>query len=316
MKLLTIGSGDRGAIIADMLAKYGVKVNRVPLFKCYAVSNEVELLKSLKSIQEWKRFHIWGEILNSKDVRGIINTIFARYELFEGLLLTTSLEEEFGFLLSVELGKKLKEICEEPVLALGTLPPLSNHFELGELRERIKRLRRAVDVLILAEEGRNTNATILNSLNILAMIGEIDLKKKVVGEVVVDTSDILNSLKKDGVSVVGISKRKLPLGWNWLKKLIYGEEYEIKGLRTQRMIEMFREAVENLSVGVDLKTAKSALLVFSGRADQITMDGTFSCISMLEKMNPDLEIRYGDYPTRSNKLSAVVLFSGITSLKF
>jgi cell division GTPase FtsZ len=317
MRLLTIGSGNRGAIIADMFARHGMRVNGIPLFKCYAISNEVELLKSLKGVPRRKRFHILEENLSSnKDVRSIINTILAEYNIFESLLLTTSLKEEFGFLLSVELAEKLKELCEEPILALGVLSSSTEptkHSSL-EIRKRIKELKNAVDVLILFEEKQNTDAIILNSLNILSMVGEIDLRKKQTGEVVVDTSDVLNSLRKDGVAAVGISRRRLPM--SWLRRIVYRKECEIKGLRTKRMMEMFKEALENnLSAGIDLETAKSALLVFSGHPEEITMDGIFSCITMLEKINPDIEVRYGDYPVRSNQLSAVLLFSGITRLK-
>ncbi len=316
MKLLTIGSGNRGAIISDLMAKYGMRVNRAPLFKCYAISDHIELLKSLRSIKDENKYHIWGEsLLNEKDIKSIVNTIFSKYELFESILLTTSLGEEFGVSLSIELAKVLSDVCEEPVIALGVLPSLNDYSNLGELRNRIKELRKVVDVLILFEENQDTDSRIIESLNILAMVGEIDLKKKQASEIVVDTSDVLNSLKKEGISVIGTSKRKLP--FSWFRKIFRRKEYEIKGLRTQRMIEMFKEAIENnLSIGIDLETAKSALVVFSGDPEEITMDGIFSCIKMLEKINPDIEVRYGDYPIRSNQLTAVVLFSGITRLRF
>lgn len=316
MKLLTIGSGNRGAIIADLMAKHGIKVNRVPLFKCYAISDNVELLKSLRGVKDENRFHIWAEnLLNEKDVKSIVNTIFSKYELFESLLLVTSLGEEFGYSLTTKFAKVLREVCEEPVIALGVLPSLNDYSNLGELRNRIKELRKVVDVLILFEENQNTDSRIIESLNILAMVGEIDLKKRQAGEVVVDTSDVLNSLKKDGISVIGISKRDLP--FSLFRKIFRRKRYEIKGLKAQRMVEMFKEAIENnLSIGIDLETAKSALVVFSGDPEEITMDGLFSCIKMLEKINPDIEVRYGDYPIRSNQLTAVVLFSGITRLRF
>jgi cell division GTPase FtsZ len=311
MRLLTIGSGNKGTIIADLMAKSGIRINRVPLFKCYAVSNEVDLLKSLKGIHESKRFHIWGKNIDHKDVGSIINTIFSKHEIYEGFLVTTSLEEEFGFSMSVELCRKLREINEEPVITLGILPYLSK-ANLFVLKERIRELRKASDVLILFEEHKD--AMILNCLNILAMVGEIDIKKRSTGEVVVDTSDVMNSLMKDGISVVGMAERKLS---SWLRKLIYRKENRIKGLKSRRMIEMFKEAIENnMSCGVDVESANSALIVFSGNPEEITMDGMFSCITMLEKLNPEIEIRYGDYPIKSNKLSVVLLFSGIKKLKF
>jgi len=314
MKLITIGTGNRGAVVADLMAKKGIRVNRIPLFKCFAVSNEIDLLKTLKAIPTPKRFHVYGKVLDSKDVTSIINSILSYHEIYEGFLLTTALEEEFGHAMSVELCRKLREISEEPVISLGIMPNLSQ-TNIFVLKERIQELRKASDILILFEDNQNTEPMILKSLNTISMVGEIDIKKRATGEVVVDTSDVINSMRKDGVSVVGIAEKKLP---HWLvRKYMRKSEYEIKGLRAQRMIEMCEEAINsNLSSCMDIESATSALIVFSGDPDEITMDGMFSCINLIEKINPDLEIRYGDYPIKTNKLSVVLLFSGIKKLKF
>lgn len=312
MKLLTIGCGNRGSLVADLMAKKGVKVNKTPLFKTYAVANEVEPLKTLTSINKERRFHIRGN-LNHKDVGSIINTIFSNYELYEGLLIPTGLDDEFGFSMSLEMCKKLQEICEEPVLTLGLLPNLDK-TDLLELKKRIRELRKESDVLLLFEDNESTETMLINSMNIISMVGEIDIKSKSTGEVVVDTSDVINSMMKEGVSVIGVAERKLPF-WP-LRKIFYRDEYEIRGLKTNRMVEMCEEAIGNLSSDVDVKDANSALIVFSGDPGEITMDGMFSCMSMLEEINPRFEIRYGDYPIKMSHLYVVLLFSGIKKLKF
>ncbi|MFO7967304.1 MAG: cell division protein [Archaeoglobaceae archaeon] len=312
MKLLTIGCGNRGSAVADLMAKKGIRVNKTPLFKSYAISNEVETLKTLKSIHKDKRFHVWGS-LNRKDVGSIINTIFSNYEIYEGFLVPIGLDEEFGFTMGIELCEKLNEICEEPILSLGILPNL-DETDLLEMKKRIRELRKKSDVLLLFEEKENTEAMLLNSLNIISMVGEIDIKSKNTGEVVVDTSDVINSMLKEGISVIGVSGTKLPF-WP-LRKILYRDEYEIKGLKTRRMVELCEDAMENLSSDVDVKDANSVLIVFSGDPEEITMDGMFSCLSMLEDINPYFEIRYGDYPVKLSHLYAVLLFSGIKKLKF
>lgn len=312
MKLLTIGCGNRGSAVADLMAKKGVRVNKTPLFKSYAIANEVETLKTLKSIPKEKRFHIWGS-LNHKDVGSIINTIFSNYEIYEGFLVPTGLDEEFGFSMSVELCKKLKEICEEPILSLGLLPNL-DETDLLELKKRIRELRKKSDVLLLFEDKENTEPMLLNSLNIISMVGEIDIKTKSTGEVVVDTSDVINSMMKQGISVIGVAGTKLP--FRPLRKILYRDQYEIRGLKTRRMVELCEDAIENMSSDVDVKDANSVLIVFSGDPEEITMDGMFSCLSMLEEINPQFEIRYGDYPIKMSHLYVVLLFSGIKKLKF
>ncbi|MFP4559235.1 MAG: cell division protein [Archaeoglobaceae archaeon] len=312
MKLLTIGCGNRGSLIADLMAKKGVKVNKAPLFKSYAIANEIEALKTLRGISKERRFHVGGN-LNHKDVGSIINTIFSNYEIYEGFLVPTGLDDGFGFSMSLEICKKLREICEEPVITLGLLPDL-DATDLLELKKRIRELRKKSDVLLLFEDNESTEPMLVNSLNIISMVGEIDIKNKSTGEIVVDTSDVINSMEKEGVSVIGVAERKLPF-WP-LRKLLYRDEYEIRGLKTSRMVEMCEEAIENLSSDVDIQDASSALIVFSGDPEEITMDGMFSCMSMLDNINPNFEIRYGDYPIKMSQLYVVLLFSGIKKLKF
>ncbi|RLI84878.1 MAG: cell division protein [Archaeoglobales archaeon] len=309
MKLLTIGMGTKGAILSDALAKRGARVNRARLFKCYAVANDIDTLRSLKSIPERDRYHL--TLYKQKDVGGVVNTILERYELFEGTLLLSSLGDDFGYTLGIELAEKFKEAIEEPVLGLATLP---DEPELAELRRRIREFRKAVDILMLFKETEDLEKRVIESLNLLALVGEIDLKKRQAGEVVVDTSDVFNALIKEGVSAIGTATRRLPP--LLIRKILMRKDYQIKGIRSQRMIDMLREACENLSVGAEVDSAKSALIVFSGSPEEITMDGLFDCISLIEEMAPDAEVRYGDYPCKSRDMSLVLLFSGITKLKF
>lgn len=317
MRLLTIGTGNKGAVIADLMAKNGVKVNKVPLFKCCAISSELELLKTLKSIKKEDMFHIFGN-LDYRDLGSILNTIYSKHEIFEGALIFTSLDEEFGFSTSIQLSRKISEITNDPIIALGIVPYI-HEANLLLLKERIKELRKATDILILFEERENTNELIIDSLNVISMVGEMDIKKKGTGEVVVDTSDVLNSMRKNGVSIISAAQMKLPP--TVLRRMIYRDEEKIKGLKTSRMIELFQSAVERKSIGVDIENATSALIIFSGDPEEMTMDGFFSCIKILEERNSELEIRYGDHPVKSNpilssNLSAVLIFSGIKKLKF
>jgi len=161
---------------------------------------------------------------------------------------------------------------------------------------------------------RGVEEKIVKSMNLISLVGEVDIKKGRTGEVVVDTSDVFNSLMKPGISAIGCASRKLP--HPLVKKLFMRKEYQIKGVRAQRMVDMLREAHENLSIGIDEESAKSALFVFTGDPEEVTMDGIFSCISILESLSPEIEVRYGDYPCKTRELSVVLLYSGVTRLKF
>ncbi len=309
MKLLTIGVGKRGAKLTSLLAKKGVKVNRIPLFRCYAVTNSLEDLKSIKLSQKNK---FWMMDNSRTDVRSVLNEILGRYEIHEGSLIITSLDDEFGLKAAVEFGKRLMDYSEDPVIGLGIVPPLES-MSYDELKRRIRTFKSGVRVLMLAEEGR-VNQSLIEALNIIARVGEIDLRKRVAGEVVIDTSDVFNALAFEGFSVFGFSKRKLPI--TWLYKVVLKRESELIAVRTKRMVEMVNEALENLSLRGDTKTAKSALIVFAGNPNEITMDGMFSCIEAVEGLNDGIVVRYGDYPIpRAPYVSVVVLLAGITRIR-
>lgn len=312
MRLLTIGAGERGAKISEMFVKRGAKINKIPLFKCYAISDNTDLISKLNIDDERKFFILKND--ENVDVKGFLNSVFSKYEFIEGSLLITSLIDDYGFIATYNLGLELRDLIEDPIIGLAIIPEL-DRASIEEIRRRIKKLKEAVDILILFEDKPNMEELLLNSLNTLSLVGEVDMKKRLAGEVVIDTSDVFNTLIKDGFSVIGYSTRKLQL--NWYKKVILSGKSEIKGLRTKRMIEMFQEAMKNLSIQGDIEEAKTALIVFSGNPNEITMEGLFSCITMLEKMNPEILVRYGDCPiARSMNLSVVLLFSGIRRFKF
>jgi|Deesub1362A_J573_1020465.scaffolds.fasta_scaffold00076_1 cell division GTPase FtsZ len=315
MRLLSIGLGKKGSRISELLAKKGKKINNVSLFKCYSLHHELSYLKRLK-LPETNKFHVWLDYEDRDSARSILNTIFSKYEFFEAFLLITHIEDDYGFELAKKLGDELLEMSEDPVIVLVILPLLDSGINFEEIRRRLKILANYSHFLLLFEERDNMDWMILNSMNLISLAGEIDLKKRLSGEVVVDTSDVFNSFFKGGLSTVGVSS--VSISKSWLKKIMFWKEDEVIGEKSRRMVEMVREAIEkNLSARCDLNTAKSALLLFGGDPEDITMDGMFSCLNMLEKMFPRLKMRYGDYPVpKSSTLTVVVLFSGMTGFKF
>jgi cell division GTPase FtsZ len=131
---------------------------------------------------------------------------------------------------------------------------------------------------------------------------------------VVDTSDVFNALKADGFAIAGMAERKIPFS---LRDVIFRRESELKAIRTRRMVELTEEALKNVSINGDIENAKSALLLFAGKPDEMTMEGLFSSIAMIENLNRDIVVRYGDYPMPgTRRVFAVLIFSGIRKFRF
>ncbi|MCX8172068.1 MAG: cell division protein [Archaeoglobaceae archaeon] len=307
MRLLTVGVGLRGAKIAEIFYKHGVKVNRVPLFKCFALLSDEVQMRSV-AIEEDRKYYV----RDRKGIPGLLNALTRHYEIWEGNLVILSLEDDFAFEISAEFCDRVKSFSDDPVISLTLIPTLGE-IDVTDIKKKMKTLRKVSDITLVFEGKADTDWKILNSMNLLAMAGEVDLKKRVAGEVVVDTSDVFNALRTDGFSVVGFAEQKV--SFELLRK-----KSESKAIRTRRILDMLEQAINNLSIGGDIENAKSSLLLFCAPQEEITMEGVFEAISRIEKLKDKIVVRYGDCPISSSlltkKISLVVLFSGLRTLKF
>ncbi|MCQ4152700.1 MAG: cell division protein [Archaeoglobi archaeon] len=307
MRLLTVGIGLRGAKIAELFYKHGVRVNRSPLFKCFAILSDELQIRSV-SIDDDRKYYVGDR----RGIPGFINALTRHYEIWEGNLVITSLEDDFAFDVSVEFCERLKAFSEDPIIYLTLIPSLGA-VDVSEIKKKMRKIQKVSDIILVFEGKADSDAKIFDAMNMLALAGEVDIKKRVAGEVVVDTSDIFNALKSDGFSVVGFAEQKV--SFDFFKKAS-----ELKAVRTRRILEMLDQAMNNLSINTELEKAKSALLLFCGPKEEVTMEGIFEAISRVEKLNKDIIIRYGDCPIPpallTKKIAVVVLFSGLKSFKF
>ncbi|RLI83817.1 hypothetical protein DRP07_02865 [Archaeoglobales archaeon] len=312
MRLLSLGLGKKGCRIVGLLNRNGERINDINLFKCYAIHRELPFLSAI-DLPESNKFTAW---LDDEAARSVINTIFSRNEFFEASLLITELMDDYGFNFALRIGEELMSLSEDPVMILAILPYLEVGSNYEEIRRRLKLLNESSHFLILFEDRENLDRMILNSMNMMALVGEIDLKKKISGEVVIDTSDVFNSLMKKGLSSVGFSSTEIKK--SFLDKLAFWREEEPAKRKSDRMVKLLRRAIEeNLSARCDLSTAKSVLVLFEGDPGNITMDGMFSCLTLVNQKFPRIELRYGDYPVPgSRNLKAMILFSGMTGFKY
>ncbi len=312
MRLLTIGAGE-GAKLAELFTQKGARVNNINLFKTFAVVNSLNDLRMLRHIEDGRKFYAVyrdGDV----DVRSVFNNILSFNEIFEASLVICDLSDEFSCHASMKIARELHSTTEEPRICLALSPALDTPEGINVAFMRIKPLLRSFDFLFLFEKDMGYQEVILKTFNTLSLVGEIDVKKQVSGEVVVDTSDFINSLSGDGVSVAGMVTEKLPL--KILRRLKRTGRSEKIAERTERMVRMFDMAVRNIGARAEIGSAKKGLIVFSGDPDEITMDGMFECIKSMERINPSMLVRYGDYPIpSSNELNAVVVFSGIMKFR-
>ncbi|AIY90803.1 FtsZ/tubulin family protein [Geoglobus acetivorans] len=312
MKLLTIGTGD-AVWIADLFASRGARVNNISLFKTFAVVNSVDKLKSIRHVDDKRRFYTVfrdGDV----DVRSAFNSILSFNELYEASLVVCDVEDEFSFYSAVRFGDELEVVTEEPRLCIAMIPELSDASSVSISLLRVKKLMNSFDYVFVFEKTPGFEHNLLKAFNVLSLVGEIDARKRLSGEVVVDTSDFLNSLSGDGVTVTGTSGEILP--FKIIRRLRARSSSTTIAERTERMVRLYETSLTTIGARFEIESARKALVVFSGDPDEITMDGMFECIKAIERMNPEMLVRYGDYPIpNSREINIVTVFSGIKKFK-
>ena len=150
-----------------------------------------------------------------------------------------------------------------------------------------------------------------------------------VGEMVVDSSEIINTLRGGGITSVGyaisdvISKRtKQQRGiFGGLKENIkdtFGgkkeanEEVLMGEDRSAKIVGLVRRAMlGRLTLPCDYSTAERALVLLAGPPDEMDRKGVEKAKSWVEENIAGVEVRGGDYPVNSEYVAAVVMLATV-----
>ena len=146
-----------------------------------------------------------------------------------------------------------------------------------------------------------------------------------VGEMVVDSSEIINTLRGGGITTVGyaitaVSSKEKKTGVSGvitsIKDTIVRKGNEDEGLlgedRTAKIISLVRRAMlGRLTLPCDFSTAERALVLVAGPPREIDRKGIEKAKSWVEENIAGVEVRGGDYPVNSNYVAVVVVLSTI-----
>jgi cell division GTPase FtsZ len=207
------------------------------------------------------------------------------------------------------LVNELRRVYDVPVYALGVLPGRDEggiyHANAGR---SLKTLVREADSLLLIdndawhESGETVreafeaiNEAIARRIGLLLGAGEFEAGEDV-AESVVDSSEIVNTLHKGGISAVGYASAEL------------GED---GADNVNAVTSVVRKALLTNTSLPDASTAEAALVVVAGPNDRIPRKGVERARKWVEEETGSLEVRGGDYPVESDKVAAIVLLGGI-----
>ncbi|HNJ80102.1 MAG TPA: tubulin/FtsZ family protein [Methanoregulaceae archaeon] len=352
MRIFFIGFGQAGGKIVDMFLEQDRKLGRNS-FRAIAVNTARTDLMGLKHIELKDRILIGQTVVKGHGV-GTDNAAGARITMDEVDSIVSAIDRKGthdvdAFMVVAGLGggtgsggtpvlvRQLKNIYHEPVYVLGILPAPEEGklYSFNAARSLTTLIKEADNTFVFdnsawKNEGESIksafsrlNDEIVRRFGVLFRAGEMG--KAGVGEMVVDSSEIINTLRGGGISTVGYAiasvttdRSKSPLSGiiggitSTLKKREATEEVLLGEDRTAKIISLVRRAMlGRLTLPCDFSTAERALVLVAGPPDELDRKGIEKAKSWVEENIAGVEVRGGDYPVRSSFVAAVVLLSTI-----
>jgi len=207
------------------------------------------------------------------------------------------------------LVKELQRIYDIPVYGLGVLPGRDEGalYQVNAGRS-LKTLIREADATLLVdndawrssgeslESGYEAiNERIARRVGVLLAAGEaVDG----VGESVVDSSEVINTLRGGGVATLGYAAADASTD--------AAENVNVVTSTTRRAVR------SGMSLP-DTTRAERGLLVIAGRPEAISRKGVEKARSWLETEIDTMEVRGGDFPLREDRLAALVVLGGVAN---
>ncbi|MCC6027589.1 MAG: tubulin/FtsZ family protein [Archaeoglobus sp.] len=344
MRFFVIGFGQAGGKILDMFVENEKMRGSKSRIKWLAVNTARTDLIGLKHVPMKDRLLIGQTVVKGHGV-GTDNKLGAKITQDEIETILSAIDERGthdldAFLIIAGLGggtgsggapvlaKHLKELYSEPVYAFGILPAPEEGklYSLNAARSMVS-LMKYVDNLILFDNGawkyeglslresfEKINDEIVRRIALLSRAGE-PLEENMVGEMVVDSSEVINTLKGGGISSIGYatSLAEEKKGFSLFKKK--KEELEtIEGDKAMKIAALVRRAaLGRLTLPCNISSAERALIIVAGPPEHLDRKGLEKAKMWLEEQISGVEVRAGDYPTRRTKyVAALVLLANVT----
>jgi cell division GTPase FtsZ len=356
MRVFFIGFGQAGGKIADMFIEQDKKMG-VQNFRAISVNTARTDLMGLKNITLRDRIligqtmvkghgvgtdNVTGAKITSDEIDSIINAIDSRgTHDIDAFVIIAGLGGGTGSGGSPVLARALKRIYREPVYALGILPaPEEGRLYSWNAARSLSTLVNEVDNTFVFDnsawknEGESVksayqrlNDEIVRRFGVLFRAGEVT--KMGVGEMVVDSSEIINTLRGGGITSVGYAITEVVSRRTKQKKGIFGglkdsigkatsgkkeasEEVLLGEDKTAKIIALVRRAMlGRLTLPCDYSSAERALVLIAGPPEEMDRKGVEKSKSWVEENIAGIEVRGGDYPVDSSFIAAVVVLATV-----
>ena len=352
MRVFFIGFGQAGGKIVDMFIEQDKKLG-TNSFRGIAVNTARTDLMGLKNIEMKDRIligqtmvkghgvgtdNVTGARVTADEIDSIISAIDSRgTHDVDAFVIIAGLGGGTGSGGSPVLARHLKRIYREPVYAFGIIPAPEEGrlYSYNAARSLTTLVNEADNTFIFdnsawKNEGESVksafqrlNNEVVRRFGVLFRAGEVS--RMGVGEMVVDSSEIINTLRGGGITSVGyavsevMSKRtKQQRGiLGGLKDKFGGkreanEEVLMGEDRSAKIVALVRRAMlGRLTLPCDYSTAERALVLLAGPPDEMDRKGVEKAKSWVEENIAGVEVRGGDYPVNSEYVAAVVMLATV-----
>lgn len=350
MRFFVIGFGQAGGKILDMFIENEKKRGSNIRMRWLAINSARTDLMGLKHVPVQDRILIGQTVVKGHGV-GTDNKLGAKIAQDEIETILNAIDERGthdmdAFLIISGLGggtgsggvpvlaKYLSEMYSEPVYALGILPAPEEGklYSLNAARSMISTLK-YVDNLILVDNGAwkfegtslkesfaKINEEIVRRLAILARAGE-PVEEDIVGEMVVDSSEVVNTLRGGGISSIGYATTLAESSHKKKRRFLFfgKKEEELEAIENDKPMKIAtlvrRAALGRLTIPCNINSAERALILVAGPPEHLDRKGLEKAKLWLEEQIAGVEVRAGDYPTRKTKyVAALVLLANVTDI--
>lgn len=356
MRVFFIGFGQAGGKIVDMFIEQDKKLG-TNSFRGIAVNTARTDLMGLQNIEMKDRIligqtlvkghgvgtdNVTGARVTADEIDSIITAVDTRgTHDVDAFVIVAGLGGGTGSGGSPVLARHLKRIYREPVYALGIIPAPEEGrlYSYNAARSLTTLVNEADNTFIFdnsawKNEGESVksafqrlNNEVVRRFAILFRAGEVG--RAGVGEMVVDSSEIINTLRGGGITSVGYAVSEVVSTRTKQQRGIFGgikenikdkfggkkeanEEVLMGEDRSAKIVGLVRRAMlGRLTLPCDYSTAERALVLVAGPPDEMDRKGVEKAKSWVEENIAGVEVRGGDYPVNSEYVAAVVMLATV-----
>jgi cell division GTPase FtsZ len=351
LKVFFIGFGQAGGKIVDMFIEQDKKLGGNS-FRGIAVNTARTDLMGLKNIEMRDRIligqtlvkghgvgtdNVTGARVTADEIDSIITAVDTRgTHDVDAFIIVAGLGGGTGSGGSPVLARHLKRIYREPVYALGIIPaPEEGRLYSYNAARSLTTLVNETDNCFIFDnsawknEGESVksafhrlNNEVVRRFGVLFRAGEVS--KMGVGEMVVDSSEIINTLRGGGISSVGYAISEVMSKQTKKRRGIFGglkdkfrkrentEEVLLGEDKSAKIVALVRRAMlGRLTMPCDYSTAERALVLIAGPPNEMDRKGVEKAKSWVEENIAGVEVRGGDYPVDSEYVAAVVILATV-----